>query len=382
MIKIIKLRSEYASRHPTFVQINKKLHAEHPVAVHHEICELPDAVGADDPAWFDPLSKNHPFPRPLNLELNQDDLEILYRLSKGMRIDGHPNISELKRKISKADFRENHQEEIVVFRNLPENKARAVETTKRWKQDNPEKTKRHKQDQKEKAYLQRPPVAIDAEGQTYDGNDIKYNGALFPAHHTYLWGSSLDIFEFSKVKFLRPEAQVTDWLCNEDKAPLTSVQILNWLLTRPLYYGPNALFVAYAFDYDVTQILKDLPRKKVWEICRHEKFSAEAARRVGRLLRRQEQVLSAKQASKLKDKASAELPPLDETFSDDQSDETDVDVDDIETVEQRPKARKKNIYAPVFWKDFAIKYLNVNGGDKMCQMAARYCTSRVERKGF
>ena len=24
----------------------------------------------------------------------------------------------------------------------------------------------------------------------------------------------------------------------------------------------------------------------------------------------------------------------------------------------------------------------VNGGDKMCQMAARYCTSRVERKGF
>ena len=24
----------------------------------------------------------------------------------------------------------------------------------------------------------------------------------------------------------------------------------------------------------------------------------------------------------------------------------------------------------------------VNGGDKMCQMAARYCTSRVERKGL
>ena len=274
-----------------------------------------------------------------------------------MRIDGHPNISELKRKLSKADFRESHQEEIVAFRNLPQNKARAVETTKRWKQDNPEKTKRHKQDEKENAYLQRPPVAIDAEGQTYEGNDIKYNDALFPAHHTYLWGSSLDISEFSKVKFLRPKAQTTDWLCNEEKAPLTSVQILNWLLTRPLYYGPNALFVAYAFDYDVTQILKDLPRKKVWEICRHEKFSVEAARRAGRLLRRQEQVLSPKQASKLEDKASTGHPPFDETLSNDQGDQTDIDADDIETIEQRPIGAKKNIYAPVFWKDFAIKYL-------------------------
>jgi hypothetical protein len=25
---------------------------------------------------------------------------------------------------------------------------------------------------------------------------------------------------------------------------------------------------------------------------------------------------------------------------------------------------------------------DVNGGDKMCQIAARYCTSRVERKGL
>jgi hypothetical protein len=25
---------------------------------------------------------------------------------------------------------------------------------------------------------------------------------------------------------------------------------------------------------------------------------------------------------------------------------------------------------------------SVNSGDKMCQMAARYCTSRVERKGL
>jgi hypothetical protein len=40
-----------------------------------------------------------------------------------------------------------------------------------------------------------------------------------------------------------------------------------------------------------------------------------------------------------------------------QSDETDIDADDIETVEQKPKPGKKNIYAPVFWKDFAIKYL-------------------------
>jgi hypothetical protein len=41
-----------------------------------------------------------------------------------------------------------------------------------------------------------------------------------------LWGSS-PISEFSKVKFLHPKSQTTDWLCNEDKAPLTSVQILN-----------------------------------------------------------------------------------------------------------------------------------------------------------
>ena len=57
MVKIIRVRPEYASRHPTFVQINKKLHAEQPISIHQEICELPDAVGTDDPAWFDPLSK-------------------------------------------------------------------------------------------------------------------------------------------------------------------------------------------------------------------------------------------------------------------------------------------------------------------------------------
>jgi hypothetical protein len=36
----------------------------------------------------------------------------------------------------------------------------------------------------------------------------------------------------------------------------------------------------------------------------------------------------------------------------------------------------------IYEKDVLVHSSRVNGGDKMCQMAARYCTSRVEGKGL
>jgi hypothetical protein len=64
----------------------------------------------------------------------------------------------------------------------------------------------------------------------------------------------------------------------DDKRPLHSNEIIEWLLSLPSFYGkeqgfPDGVnFVSFAFNYDATQVLADLPHGKVWEITRKKSF--------------------------------------------------------------------------------------------------------------
>jgi hypothetical protein len=40
------------------------------------------------------------------------------------------------------------------------------------------------------AHYHRPFVAIDSEGMNYPGNDVVYNGVVYPDHRTFLWGAA------------------------------------------------------------------------------------------------------------------------------------------------------------------------------------------------
>ena len=68
------------------------------------------------------------------------------------------------------------------------------------------------------------------------------------------------------------------WLCHDDKRALTFTEIADFLLSLPPIYG-DAIFVSFAFNYDVTILLQALadylPKtayKKVYEISKKEKL--------------------------------------------------------------------------------------------------------------
>jgi hypothetical protein len=55
-----------------------------------------------------------------------------------------------------------------------------------------------------------------------------------------------------------------------DKRPLSAVEkILDWLLDLPRQYG-KAMFVMFSFRYDIAQILKHIDYYTVWELFKHE----------------------------------------------------------------------------------------------------------------
>ena len=133
------------------------------------------------------------------------------------------------------------------------------ERVKAWRLQNRDKTRAQKQKARSVKY-HRPFVAIDSEGQNYPGDDIFYDGVRYPQHGTYLWGAAADDG--------RPPLWLTaagTW--GSDKRPLAAIDILNWLLDLPSRFG-LAVYVAFSFGYDVTQILRHLPRHKAWEIVK------------------------------------------------------------------------------------------------------------------
>ena len=81
-----------------------------------------------------------------------------------------------------------------------------------------------------------------------------------------LWGAAADDLR-------EPEwAYVSRVNSPEDKRPLTVYELLDYLLSLPDIFS-DAVFVSFSLGYDVTQILKSFPFKKVWEICKREKYA-------------------------------------------------------------------------------------------------------------
>jgi hypothetical protein len=68
--------------------------------------------------------------------------------------------------------------------------------------------------------------------------------------------------------------QDADWLGDETRRPLGTVEIFDWLLSLPDKFG-DANFVMFAFNYDVTQMLIDLPFKTNREIARQKRYREE-----------------------------------------------------------------------------------------------------------
>lgn len=178
-----------------------------------------------------------------------------------------------------------------------------------WKKDNPDKVSEQKRRAADRDY-HRPFIDIDAEGHNFAGEDIEYRGNIYPKHRTILWAvggwrrlySSTELANGVGLPTLgeecasyslgggKPGGPVASEAVpegdamgratggSEDKRALSSVEIIEWLLTLPGLYDKNhgfpdgVNFGAYAFNYDVTQILADFPRKKVWEIARKKSF--------------------------------------------------------------------------------------------------------------
>ena len=132
-----------------------------------------------------------------------------------------------------------------------------------WRAGNREKVRAQKQKGRAANY-NRPFVAIDSEGQNYPGDDIIRDGVRYAKHATYLWGAVAD--DGRPPHFL--SSHETRGL---DKRPLSTIEILDYLLDLPKHFG-RAVFVMFSFSYDVTQILKNLPFSTVWEIVKRETY--------------------------------------------------------------------------------------------------------------
>jgi hypothetical protein len=155
----------------------------------------------------------------------------------------------------------------------------------RWRAENIEQARAIDRNQSRKerdVHYNRPFWAIDSEGQNYPENNIEYDGEGVPYrdHNTYLWGACA---QDGEPIWLKDPA--TNGL---DKRPLSSRQIMDWLLDLPEQASRRdkrgAVFAMFASGYDITQILKGLPYKTVWEICKGKTYPDEngVSRDVGR----------------------------------------------------------------------------------------------------
>jgi hypothetical protein len=71
-------------------------------------------------------------------------------------------------------------------------------------------------------------------------------------HRTFLWGASGD------------DGRAV-WLGDGRKLPLAGKNICAWLVSLSLQF-PGAIFIMFAAGYDWTQIFRDMPYEKAWEI--------------------------------------------------------------------------------------------------------------------
>ncbi len=114
----------------------------------------------------------------------------------------------------------------------------------------------------------------------YPGNDVVYNGVVYPDHRTFLWAAA-GVMRITEPSAKTPHGEFWDlplhWLGHDDKRALTLTEILDWLTDLPEKYCA-VTFISFGFNYDVTMILQavadympKLAYRKVYEICKKER---------------------------------------------------------------------------------------------------------------
>jgi hypothetical protein len=197
--------------------------------------------------------------------MSESDLEM-WVASRFPGLDPEPILARIKAQYDEASMRlkgrrEKNAEKQARFRQENIEKVRAVEGAKT-------KTRR----EKEKAAKETAPfVAIDAEGcnlgapfvvessdeilsldlglPEHPSEDRRLKGQ---DHRTFLWGASGD-------------GGHIDWLGGNDKTPLPTKAICEWLVSLPKKF-PRAIFVMFAAGYDWTQVFRDLDYETAWEL--------------------------------------------------------------------------------------------------------------------
>lgn len=96
--------------------------------------------------------------------------------------------------------------------------------------------------------------------QNPNARNKTFEGDIRREHRTFLWGAGND--------------EKREWLCrSSDGAPkvaLNSEEILDWIVGLKRKF-PNAIFVAFAFSYDASQILAGLDYQTAFELQRGER---------------------------------------------------------------------------------------------------------------
>lgn len=112
-----------------------------------------------------------------------------------------------------------------------------------------ERQRRYQKKRRERENETRPFVAIDSEGGSH-GAPYELDGVEIQPHKSFLWGCG-DIV--GRV----------EWLYG--KTPLGTLEIVQWL-EKQAAKNPRAIFISFAFGYDVAQLVADLPYEKAWEL--------------------------------------------------------------------------------------------------------------------
>ena len=205
----------------------------------------------------------------------------------GIRFRGYPALGRAYKAYarSKPEAKARQSEAHRKFRERPEEKLKRADHSRHWREHNHAKRLAQpwlqRRAEARDVHYHRPFVAIDSEGMNREGNDVVYNGVVYPDHRTFLWGAA-GVERIGDPTPAMPHGEFRElplhWLGHDDKRALTLVEILDWLTDLPEQYG-DATFISFGFNYDVTMILQavadympKLAYRKVFEICKKEKL--------------------------------------------------------------------------------------------------------------
>ena len=124
---------------------------------------------------------------------------------------------------------------------------------------NREQNRRHSQRRRANKQARRQFIAIDSEGGRIGGPYFSMDSGQakeVQPHKSFLWGAG-DI-----------NGNV-EWLYSSK--PLKSIEMIEFVLAQKRR-EPEAIFVSFAFGYDVMQLLDDLPYEQAWELQHGKRF--------------------------------------------------------------------------------------------------------------